>query len=116
MGPTQASFFLRQPGGSAVGIIGRLLAILAGAALFVVGLMFSLVAVGVVLFAGLLLFLYAKWRTRHLRQQLREAHARHAQRSRQAETDTRGLVIEGEVLTAEYDTPASEAAPRLDKR
>ncbi len=115
MGPSQASFFLRQPaGGSALGVISRVLTILAGAALLVVGLMFSLLAVGIVLVTGLLLFLYVKWRTRHLRKHLREQQAAHAQHA--GDPNVNGLVIEGEVLAAEYDTPASEATPRLDHR
>ncbi len=117
MGPSQASFFLRQPaGGSALGVISRVLTMLAGAALLVVGLMFSLLAVGIVLVTGLLLFLYVKWRTRHLRKHLREQQAAHAQHAGAGDPNVSGLVIDGEVLAAEYDTPASEATPRLDHR
>lgn len=117
MGTTQASFFLRQPtGGSALGVVGRLLTILVGGVIVVVGLMFSLAAVAIALFAGLLVFLYLKWRTRHLRQRLREQFEQHAQRSPEGERHAAGRIIEGEVLAAEYDTPAGEPARRLDTR
>lgn len=117
MGTTQASFFLRQPAGSsALSVVGRLLTILAGGVIVVVGLMFSLAAVAIALVAGLLLFLYLKWRTRHLRQRLREQYEQHAQHSPEAERSTAGRVIEGEVLAAEYETPAGEPARRLDTR
>ncbi len=113
MATTQAGFFRRSPGGAGLGIISRLLTILAGSALLAVGLMFSLLAVVIAFVAGILVFLYLKWRTRHLEKLLREQLERHAQGSPEAERRPEGLVIEGEVLAAEYDTQAGGPARRL---
>lgn len=90
------------------GILGKLLAIAAGAVLVVVAFMFSLLALTVVVIGGLLVFAYLKWKTRHLRRHLNEQMQQQANPQRQ---QPGGLVIEGEVIgSAEYDAKPRAAA------
>ena len=77
------------------GLLGKMLAFVLSAALLVLGLMFSLVALAVIALGGLALGGWLWWKTRRLRQQLREAAAA---------TADGGQVIEGEVIR-EYEAP-----------
>jgi len=82
------------------------MAIMASATLVVVGLMFSVLALAVLLVGGTLLFVYLKWKTRHLRRVL-DAQM---QPARAPEQQSSGRVIEGEIIgDAEYD--ANSHAP-----
>ncbi len=88
------------------GWFGKLMAIMASATLVVVGLMFSVLALAVLLVGGSLLFVYLKWKTRHLRRVL-DAQM---QLARAPEQQSSGRVIEGEIIgDAEYD--ANSHAP-----
>lgn len=88
------------------GWFGKLMAIMASATLVVVGLMFSVLALAVLLVGGTLLFVYLKWKTRHLRRVL-DAQM---QPARAPEQQSSGRVIEGEIIgDAEYD--ANSHAP-----
>jgi hypothetical protein len=88
------------------GWFGKLMAIMASAMLVVVGLMFSVLALAVLLVGGTLLFVYLKWKTRHLRRVL-DAQM---QPARAPEQQSSGRVIEGEIIgDAEYD--ANSHAP-----
>jgi hypothetical protein len=90
------------------GVLGKLLAIAAGAVLLVVAFMFSLLALTVVVVGGLLVFAYLKWKTRHLRRHMNEQMQQQA--SRQGHQPG-GFVIEGEVIgDAEYDAKPRTAA------
>ncbi len=90
------------------GVLGKLLAIAAGAVLLVVAFMFSLLALTVVVVGGLLVFAYLKWKTRHLRRHLNEQMQQQASRQR---PQAGGLIIEGEVIgDAEYDAKTRDAA------
>ena len=54
------------------GLLARVLSVIVGLALLSVAFMFSLVFFAVVAVAGLLFWMYFMWKTRALRQQLRE--------------------------------------------
>lgn len=98
-----------------MGGFGRWLTMTAGAALLIIVFTFSLLALGVLLIGGALVFAWLKWKTRHLRQPLREAMAQQA--TRQPEPD--GRVIEGEVIgAAEYEArpPAPPSASSMTGR
>jgi hypothetical protein len=96
------------------GFFGRVLAVIAGLVLFVLGLMFSVVIIAVALAAGLIIWGWIWWKTRALRQQMREQ----MEAGMAAGDDTAapyaddegpapsGRVIEGEVIRAD-DPPQS---------
>ena len=84
------------------GVLARVLTVIAGLLVLAVALMFSLVFFAVVAVAGLLFWMYFMWKTRAVRQQMREQI--NAQTSAQAnkpqapEPDSGGEVIEGEAV------------------
>lgn len=96
------------------GFFGRVFAVIAGLVLFVLGLMFSVVIIAVAVAAGLIIWGWIWWKTRALRQQMREQmEARMAEGGdtsapyREAEAPASGgRVIEGEVIRAD-DPPRS---------
>jgi uncharacterized membrane protein len=98
---------IRQP--QQVSLLGKLATILVGAALLVLGLMFSLVVIPVLVVLGVALWFYLRWKTRDLRQAMRE-QAAHA--------PSGGTVIDGEAVIVEEFTV--ESPPRIpgaeDKR
>jgi UPF0716 family protein affecting phage T7 exclusion len=99
-----ASSGMRAPGG----VLGRVVAIAGGIVVLVVAFMFSLIALAVLIVGGLLIFVYLKWKTRHLRRHLNQQMAQQANRQPQ---ETSGAVIEGEVLTAEYEPRPAVSDP-----
>jgi len=62
-------------GAQAPGLLGRMLAVILGAAFLILAFMFSLVVLAVGVTAGLLVWTYIWWKTRKLRQQIREQPA-----------------------------------------
>lgn len=54
------------------GPLGKLLAVVGGAILLAVGVLFSLVVLAVIAVAGLAAWAYFRWKTRKLRQAMRE--------------------------------------------
>lgn len=75
------------------GLIGRILASIAGAAVLVLSLLFSVVVFSVLLVVGLVVVGYLWWRTRELRRRMREVAEQQA-----AVRPTGGRVIDGEVI------------------
>jgi hypothetical protein len=108
-----ASSGMRAPGG----VLGRVVAIVSGVVVLVVAFMFSLIALAVLIVGGLLVFVYLKWKTRHLRRHLNQQMAQHANRQPH---ETGGAVIDGEVLNAEYEPrpamgdPSGKGLPHRD--
>ena len=91
-----------KPPGS---LLGKLLALVAGAILLVLGFMFSLVLLAVFVAVGLTLGAWFFWKTRHVRKAMREAGA---MRNPPADGD----VIEGEaVIVEEYRVSEKPALP-----
>ncbi|MCQ9378145.1 hypothetical protein [Methyloversatilis sp. XJ19-49] len=94
------------------GPLGKIFAALIGAALLVLGLMFSVVIIAVAIAFGLVIWGWMWWKTRALRQQMREqmearmaaGEGASAQYSDSEGPQPRGRVIEGEVIRAD-DTP-----------
>lgn len=76
------------------GLLGQVLALVAGAILLVLGFMFSLVLLAVFVAVGLTLGAWFFWKTRHVRKAMREAGA-------MKESPPDGRVIEGEVVIVE---------------
>lgn len=77
-------------GTQAPGLLARVLTVILGAAFLILAFMFSLVVLAVGVTAGLLAWAYIWWKTRKLRQQIRE------QPSRKQPSSVR--IIEGEVI------------------
>ena len=77
------------------GLIGKILAFIVAAAMLVLGFMFSLVALAVVAVGGLMVWGWLWWKTRAIRQQIREQSA--AQGPMTADFSD-GQIIEGEVI------------------
>jgi UPF0716 family protein affecting phage T7 exclusion len=75
-------------------LLGKLLALVAGAILLVLGFMFSLVLLSVFVALALTLGAWFFWRTRHMRKAMRESAAMH-------DRPGNGNVIEGEVVIVE---------------
>ena len=88
----------RQP----KGVVARVLTLIVGLVVLVAAFMFSLVFFAVVAVAGLLFWMYFMWKTRTVRQQMREQI--NAQMSTQSnkpqapDPDSGGEVIEGEAV------------------
>lgn len=76
----------------APGLLGKVLTVILGAAFLVLAFMFSLVVLAVGVTAGLLAWAYIWWKTRKLRQQIREQ-------------PTGVRIIEGEVIRDTDDSP-----------
>jgi hypothetical protein len=87
-----------DPGRGPQNPLARVLAVLLGLLALAAAFMFSLVIVAVVAIAGLAFWLYFLWKTRALRQQIRERMRAQGQDStpRAAEPASSGEVIEGE--------------------
>ena len=80
------------------GLIGKILAFIVAAAMLVLGFMFSLVALAVVAVGGLMVWGWLWWKTRAIRQQIREQGLEQGPVS----TDFNGgQIIEGEVIREE---------------
>lgn len=92
------------------GFFGRVFAVIAGLVLFVLGLMFSVVIIAVAVAAGLIIWGWIWWKTRALRQQMREQMEAAGSTSAPEADDEgpapSGRVIEGEVIRAD-DPPQS---------
>lgn len=87
----------------------KILALLAGGVLLVLAFLFSVVVLAVVAVVGLCAFAYFWWKTRALRQALRE------QAAQAAATD--GQVIEGEaVVVTETRQTSVEILPAVVRR
>jgi uncharacterized protein YneF (UPF0154 family) len=88
------------------GFVGKLVSVVIGAILLVLGFMFSLVLLAVVVVVGLGVWGWFWWKTRKLRQQLRENPPPGWER--QSSPD--GHVIEGEAVIVEEEvTRATES-------
>ena len=79
--------FSRQP----QGLVGKLLTLVLGAAFLVLAFMFSVVALAIAAVGGLMLWGWIWWKTRALRQQLRD----------QATNITEGEVKNGDIIEGE---------------
>ncbi len=81
------------------GLLEKLLALVAGTILLVVGFMFSVVFITIVAVAGLAAWAYFWWKTRKLRQTMRE-------------NPPDGQVIEGEVVVVdEFEDEGQNTLP-----
>ena len=86
--------FSRQP----QGLFGKLLTLVLGAAFLVLAFMFSVVALAIAAVGGLMLWGWIWWKTRAIRQQLRDQATNY-----QAQNVTEGDVIEGEAIRTADD-------------
>lgn len=86
--------FSRQP----QGLLGKLLTLVLGAAFLVFAFMFSLVALAIAAVGGLMLWGWIWWKTRALRQQLRDQAVNY-----QTQNVTEGDIIEGEAIRTADD-------------
>lgn len=80
------------------GLLGKLVTAIVGAILLVLGFMFSVVLIAIVVAVGLGVWAWFWWKTRKLRQQMRE----HAASPRQS-SNADGHVIEGEAVIVEEE-------------
>lgn len=78
------------------GPLGKLLALMAGAILLILGFLFSVVFIAIVAFAGVAAWAYFWWKTRKLRQAMREH-------------PPGGQVIEGEVVVVDESAAAERS-------
>ena len=91
--------FSRQP----QGLFGKLLTLVLGAAFLVLAFMFSLVALAIAAVGGLMLWGWIWWKTRAIRQQLRDQAANY-QTQNVTEGDAKeGDIIEGEAIRTADD-------------
>ena len=81
----------RQPS-----LLGKILAFIVGTGVLVLAFMFSLVALAVIAVGGLLLWAWLWWKTRAIRQQIREQGPLNADPVRH--NGGGGQIIEGEVI------------------
>ncbi|HEY6093988.1 MAG TPA: hypothetical protein VIU93_03450 [Gallionellaceae bacterium] len=81
-------------------LLRKVLAIALAVTVLTLVFMFSLVLIAVILLAGAIAWGYLLWKTRHLRRQMRaaHAHARHATTGRAERHAAHADVIEGEVV------------------
>jgi len=82
-------------------LVGRIVTALVGVVVLAAAFMFSAVIVVVVAVAGLMLWLYFWWKTRALRQQIREQMAAQAEQGFSARSErpaADGDIIEGEAV------------------
>lgn len=97
-------------------LLGRILRLIVILALLVVGFMFSLVVFAVLAVGGVLVWAYFWWKTRKLRQVLREQGGIAADTARAGQPDiyAEGNVIEGEVIREETsrDFKPGDSSPR----
>lgn len=84
------------------GFLGKLFSIVVGVILLIAGFMFSLVFLAVVVAVGLGVWIWFWWKTRKIRQQMRE-HS--SQREQPPQPTSRGgQVFEGEAVIVEEET------------
>lgn len=86
--PPNAPFGKQPPG-----LLGKIFAFILGAGFLVLAFMFSLVALAVLAVGGLMVWGWLWWKTRAIRQQMKDMQAN---QQRQAPVD--GHIIEGEVI------------------
>jgi hypothetical protein len=79
-------------------LLGKLLTLVLGAAFLILAFMFSLVALAVAAVGGLVLWGWIWWKTRAIRQQLRDQAANY-----QPQNVTEGDIIEGEAIRTADD-------------
>lgn len=84
---------MTQPA-STPGVLGKAVALVAGAILLLLGFMFSLILVAFIAIAGLAAWSYFWWKTRGVRRAMREQAPVRG-------NDGRGQVIEGEAVVVE---------------
>ena len=77
------------------GLLGKILAFIVGTGVLVLAFMFSLVALAVIAVGGLLLWAWLWWKTRAIRQQMREQGPLNADLNG---NHGGGQIIEGEVI------------------
>lgn len=82
------------------GVLTRVLSAVVGVVVLTAAFMFSLVIFAVVAVAGLMFWLYFLWRTRELRQQMREQVAQRSA-GHSAEPPVAGSGAEGEIIEGE---------------
>ncbi len=82
--------FVNQP----PGLLGKILAFILGAGFLVLAFMFSLVALAVIAVGGLIIGGWLWWKTRAIRQQMKDMQA--TMQTQQPATE--GHIIEGEVI------------------
>lgn len=90
---TQLKYRHFAPTASPTGLLGRVIGVLAGALLLVAGLFFSVILLATVAVLGVLAVGYFWWKTRALRQQLRDMPPMHTPASEET-----GTVYEGESI------------------
>lgn len=103
-------------GAQQAGPFGKIVAALVGTVLLVLGLMFSVVIIAVAIAFGLVIWGWIWWKTRALRQQMRdqmEARMAAGEGASAPHTDGEGpapsgRVIEGEVIRADDPQPPPE--------
>lgn len=88
--------FANQP----PGLLGKIMAFILGAGFLVLAFMFSLVALAVLAVGGLVVWGWLWWKTRAIRQQMKDLQA-----TRQTQPPADGHIIEGEVIR-DSDAPA----------
>jgi hypothetical protein len=103
------------PGIKPQGFFGKLVAVVAGTGLLVLGLMFSVIIIAVALAVGLAIWGWMWWKTRALRQRMREQmEAQSMQPPFGGDVDsgraTGGRIIEGEIIRDNDDA----GTPRRD--
>lgn len=97
------------------GLLGKMITAIVGAVLLVLGFMFSVVLIAIVVAVGLGVWAWFWWKTRKLRQHLRENPP---QPQSQPYSGRDGHVIEGEVVIVEEETTrvASNRLPESPDR
>lgn len=87
-------------------LLGKILAFIIGTGVLVLAFMFSLVALAVIAVVGLMVWGWLWWKTRAIRQQMREQGPLAPDfGAGSAGSGTSGRIIEGEVIVSE-ETPA----------
>lgn len=83
--------------------VAKLLSVVAGAILLILGFMFSLVLLGVVVVVGLGVWAWFWWKTRKLRQQIKEQMRENPPPGWERRSSPAGHVIEGEAVVVEEE-------------
>ena len=86
-------------------LLGKILAFIIGTGVLALAFMFSLVALAVVAVGGLMLWAWLWWKTRAIRQQIREQGPLNATPNR---NNGSGQIIEGEVIRESESTDQPE--------
>lgn len=95
------------------GLLTRVLSVIVGLVLLTAAFMFSLVFFAVVAFAGLVFWMYFMWKTRALRQQLRERMDEQV-RAGAFEPPVSGTATGGEIIEGEA-VRVADAGRQLDQ-